>query len=118
MNPRRLHSDTIFSINSLVFSSAIRGRVFLNHLRLSRDGKARRCSACSADFQSAISLTRRGDEVPAPFLTSRCAKRGGPQKILCFFPPWAILRVSLSGKQRIPNITNPKAGQKRDELVL
>src|SRR5439155_13661904 len=32
MNPRRLHSDTIFSINSLVFGSAIRGESFLEPL--------------------------------------------------------------------------------------
>src|SRR5437667_9672541 len=32
MNPRRLHSDTIFSINSLVFGSAIRRESFLEPL--------------------------------------------------------------------------------------
>src|SRR5216117_2653009 len=32
MNPRRLHSDTIFSISSLVFCSAIRGESLLEPL--------------------------------------------------------------------------------------
>lgn len=42
MNPLRLHKDTIFSINSLLFGSAIRVEVFLKRKAVSRQA----CSKC------------------------------------------------------------------------
>src|SRR5437879_12902640 len=39
MNPRRLHSDTIFSITGFSFRSAMRRAVFLNPTLMSRNGE-------------------------------------------------------------------------------
>src|SRR6267378_7427751 len=39
MNPRRLHSDTIFSIKGVSFGSAMRRAVFLKHRLMSREAR-------------------------------------------------------------------------------
>ncbi len=39
MNPRRLHSDTIFSINGFSFGSATKREVFLNDTLMSREAR-------------------------------------------------------------------------------
>src|SRR5882724_4462806 len=67
MKPLRLHSDTIFSINSLLLGSAIERKVFFKGGRVSSGGEAALVGRDSRRaFGIAISLRRlaRGDARP------------------------------------------------------
>src|SRR5439155_18822415 len=57
MKPRRLHSETIFSINSLAFGPAIRRAVFLNGRLMSREARER---DASKDRRKIFALSQSG----------------------------------------------------------
>ena len=54
MNPRRLHSETIFSINSADFASAIGGAVFLKRSAMSRWAGRRKRAAKSRENRAML----------------------------------------------------------------
>src|SRR5437762_10725969 len=79
MNPRRLHSETIFSISGFSFGSAISRAVFLNDGLMSREAHTGR--RAGAHLDTTTRARNRGSR-SADLLASRAPGRTGVRRVL------------------------------------